>query len=114
MFNYQVYDHLSAPCPNSPTPNIVGAAAAAASSAAGSPQEAEASAKQAVKVDDSQPTTNLQLRLADGSRYSLLILLMIMISVTEKKTLIVRKSQLEDLMVYVTLKKSICADTSLF
>lgn len=52
----------------SPSPNVVGAAAASASASAGSSKQAEASAKASVSVDESQPTTNIQIRLADGSR----------------------------------------------
>ncbi|XP_036330981.1 NSFL1 cofactor p47 [Rhagoletis pomonella] len=54
----------------SPTPNVEGAAAP--SSAKPTPKvqgkEDDASAKEKLNIDSSQPTTTLQIRLADGSR----------------------------------------------
>jgi len=41
---------------------------AASAGAPSDPAEAESKAKSEAKVDDSKPTTNIQVRLADGSR----------------------------------------------
>lgn len=50
----------------SPAPNVV----ESASAAAGNSEENEKKATSSLQVDESQPTTNLQIRLADGSRLS--------------------------------------------
>ncbi|KXJ75261.1 hypothetical protein RP20_CCG012059 [Aedes albopictus] len=50
----------------SPAPNVV----ESASAAAGNSEENEKKAASGLQVDESQPTTNLQIRLADGSRLS--------------------------------------------
>ncbi|XP_062543587.1 NSFL1 cofactor p47 [Armigeres subalbatus] len=50
----------------SPAPNVVESAPAAA----GNSEENEKKALSSLQVDESQPTTNLQIRLADGSRLS--------------------------------------------
>lgn len=50
----------------SPAPNVV----ESASAAVGNSEENEKKATSSLQVDESQPTTNLQIRLADGSRLS--------------------------------------------
>ncbi|XP_043210066.1 NSFL1 cofactor p47-like isoform X1 [Amphibalanus amphitrite] len=56
----------------SPAPAVVGAGAAssapAAAASAGDPAASEAAARAALALDESQPTTSVQVRLTDGSR----------------------------------------------
>ncbi|XP_037068246.1 NSFL1 cofactor p47-like [Pollicipes pollicipes] len=57
----------------SPAPAVVGApapaaSAAAAAASAGDPAASEAAARAALGLDEAQPTTSVQVRLADGSR----------------------------------------------
>lgn len=66
-FDFQLSDYYCDMCfflCNSPAPSLA-KSPSSGSSASGNTEDA---AKQRVKVNDSAPTTNLQVRLADGSR----------------------------------------------